>query len=188
MADEYEITDNDDDGTEAVGSGWAAEEDTIYIGNVDAQMYNGGFRFKSIALAQGESIASAILGLYVAANPGGNHDVHGDDVDDAAQWASDDLPSGITQTTASATWSPTGTGLQNVTVTSIVQEIVDRGAWSTGQDMRFAVIGTGATGLVQVFDVNDEEEDKPATLTITTGSPGGGVPVMMASYRQRRNG
>ncbi len=138
-----------DDGFER-SSAWYTAPYSTYSCNIwgfPSQLYNGGIRFQTIAVPQGATIDSAILSLNVVSSTGSpSLRIYGDDVDDAAVWGSSSRPSQITQTTASTLWNNSGTGAKTVDITTIVQEIVNRGGWSSGNDMRFGLIDQVGSG------------------------------------------
>jgi hypothetical protein len=109
-----------------------------------------GWRFAAVAFANGDTVDLANLKVQVtrATSGGCTSTIFADDVDDAAAWANGSRPSQITPTTASASIVQTSTGLKTVDVTTIIAEIVARGGWATGNDMRLAATshdGAGAT-------------------------------------------
>lgn len=119
--------------------------------------FTTGFRFTTIGLDQGVTIDLAVLKFNVQFTVGTpDVNVYGDDIDDAAVWSTSNRVSNITKTTASANYTSAATGNQQVTVTSIIQELVDRGGWASGQDMALAMFDNGITGanwgLIEAFD------------------------------------
>ena len=136
--------------------------------------YNLGFRFQGVALPQGCNIDLASLKIYVnyvSASPYYiEANVYADDVDDAPAFSTGSMVRDITKTTAYAYFNPTSTGLKTIDVTDIVQEIVDRGGWSSGNDMRFGIFCTAAssppgTPLMGV-DAYEKSGGTPAYLEI----------------------
>lgn len=108
-----------------------------------------GLRFQGLAIPQGTQIALAELKLYQHDVNSGNVVVNwfGAAVDSAAAWSSGNLPRNIPKTTASA---PAVIGTDGTVVaqdvTSIVQEIVNRPGWSSGNSMAFLAEVSTATG------------------------------------------
>lgn len=107
--------------------------------------YEAGLRFQSVAVPQSATIVSATLTLNITSvNGSPETTVYGVDVDDAAAWAAPgNLPGNATTTTESSP-GPTATGSQQIDVTAIVQEIVGRGGWTSGNDMAFVVLNDKA--------------------------------------------
>ena len=80
------------------------------------------------------------------------------------------------QTTASVAWSPAAWSTlnqhqQTPNISSIVQEIVNRGGWSSGNAMVFMVQGSGRR-VAKSYDLTPADPDGPALLVIeyTTNS------------------
>lgn len=154
--DEKIPTDNDD-GTEIPPNTWQ----TYYPKSPGRHEINvgyskhTGYRFTSVAVPQGATIDDAILTVYV--HIGSNNvavTVYGDDVDDAAAWAGNDAPSDMTNTTASqAKTFDSGIGDDTIDVTSIIQEIVSRGSWLSGNALRMGFIGSSG-GYDYFYDYN----------------------------------
>jgi hypothetical protein len=115
-----------------------------------------GLRFNNQTIPQGATITSAklIFRAVSADSPNDNTGatsltIQGQDVDDAPAFGTaKNYLSGITKTTASASWTPgswtTGTDYDSSSIAGVVQEIVDRSGWSSGNDMVFVITGTGS--------------------------------------------
>jgi len=121
--------------------------------SLDATTEYVGLRFQSIAIPQGATITNA----YLRVVPSGTAEdeplvtIAGFDEDNTATFST--TASNITNrtiTTATVAWSntnlsATGTSYHNSpALTTIVQEIVDRGGWASGNAMGFRIQG-GAT-------------------------------------------
>ena len=114
-----------------------------------------GWRFQSVAVPQGATIDSASFTLSTWNIKGFGNSVStcwGVDADDLDTWSSGaNRPKDATKTTASDTMTLKGGSdisngvyvARSFDVTTIVQEIVDRGGWSSGADMGF-ICTTGA--------------------------------------------
>lgn len=142
------ITASADDGWQSDSTAWSSGTNDLYVENYTYGDYTVGFRFTTIAVPQGATINSADLNLDVGTlntQPTGDTLV-ADDVDDAPAFTASDTPRGITPTTASV--SITGgisVGINTFDVTAIVQEIVNRGGWASGNDMRFTIQHAAST-------------------------------------------
>lgn len=122
---------------------------------IDSRGAFAGFRFLAITIPQGATINSATLTLTYTGSASADPitmSLYGVDADDTDTWSSTNEPSGQTYTTAETGWYWEGTfspnalyGTKELDATSIVQEIVDRGGWSSGNDMSFV--------LKRLFDV-----------------------------------
>jgi len=88
-------------------------------------------QFDSVTVQQGETITSATLDVDSVDNDGGIITTAGDDSDDAAVLtsATNDISSRTT-TTATVDTTMNSFGVESIDVTSIIQEIVNRGSWS----------------------------------------------------------
>lgn len=107
--------------------------------------YNGWMRFTNITIPQGSTIASATLTLRTTSDTFGSGNatttLRGVDEDDhvaptsTATWQADHA----IHTTASVNWSFTlvgaGSTLTSPNIASIIQEIVDRPGWTSGNDI-----------------------------------------------------
>jgi len=124
-----------------------------------------GVRFQGVGIGGGANVTTADLKLKVN---GIDNDitatVYGDDVDDAAAWAGNSRPTQITETSASVAWDlPTSTGWTTKDIASVVSEILGRGGWASGNDMRFAIGPDGGDigGAVYFSDYGDGQANAP---------------------------
>lgn len=197
---------NADDGHEVCTAevqpgSWADNADADDLGHYGADKFNGGYRFivsdAGVGPLTGATISAATLTTDLQINnasPGPNINIFADDVDNAAAWGVSSRPSEITQTTATTTWQPPAqtTGPQIVTVTSIVQEIVNRAGWTPGNAMRFALMATNGQGSRYVsIDAINDAAGAETLLDITYANPAadtglpGPRPASRASLQQR---
>ncbi len=167
------ITANADDGEEYSDSTWSSTATAARTGSYYGTNSNCGLRFTvgdGSGPASGATINSATLTVDVLAKAGSpNITVRGDNVDNAAAWGSSSRPSQISSTTATVSWTPTVTGSQSITVTSIVQEIVNRAGWAQGNAMRFALMdnatGNNYARIIQLENGTSGEADLDITYT-----------------------
>lgn len=164
---QVKITDTADDGyeyqSELVTGGVAAGFD----GSDEAIAF---LRFLNVAVPQGATIDSATLTLNITTVEGTpNTTLYGVDADDAAAFADPgNMPLAATKTTASADPDPAGTGSKVITITSIVQEIVNRVGWTSGNAMAFVGVNSAGSGSNYWFAEDLEEAGTAeATLDIT---------------------
>lgn len=172
-----------DDGNETVSTTSVSIVGTTIGFQVDR---HGGFRFPAVALAQGVTVLAASVQFTCAVtSTGAGADaaivvISGEDVDDAAQFAAaNENISGRTTTTATVTWVlPPSTGAdawvandrgpnqRTPNLREIIQEIVDRAGWASGQDIallfRHDQVGTGA----RVVATHDHATLTEPTLTV----------------------
>lgn len=110
----------------------------------------------SITLPQGSTISSATLDFFIKdKGSGGNPNIitYGIDVDDCSQFGSD---MGQAQTSASSaqTVAAPDESFVGISVTSQVQEIVNRGGWANGNNMGFYILNNGSadSAYINNFD------------------------------------
>ncbi len=113
-----------------------------------------GMRFTGVSIPQGATITNAYIQFTVDETDSGiaNLTFRGQDADDADAFSSsDDDISDRPTTSASASWSPAawnsvgaaGADQRTPDLSAIIQEIVNRGGWSSGNDLVLIVSGTG---------------------------------------------
>lgn len=145
---DQQITDDDDDcevyqtgsggifKLNGVGTSTGYYSDTIY-------KLQTGMRFRSIALPQGATITAAHLTLTCQASTSGTKVyavIEGEDTNDANRFSDYDNFEDRNRTTRQVTWdniSPwnTDNNYQSPDIRRIIQEIVDRSGWRSGNDM-----------------------------------------------------
>lgn len=133
-----------------------------------------GARFQTVAVPADATITTATFSVcaFGSVNPTDcEFKVYADDVDDAGAWAADDSPRDITKTDATVDWDPVawtlGEWYSPPDVKAIVQEIVDRGGWASGQDLRLAVFpDVDVVAYVYWYDFLGDNS-KAAKLDIT---------------------
>jgi hypothetical protein len=175
---EYQVGASADDAFEM--SGTVTLTDTS--ANIDATSEYFGARFTGVAIPQGATILRARLLLVL---PTGNddplHTIYGDDADNAAQFTTgaNDI-SGRAATAAVVTWDSTDLGgdgasfIASPDIKAVVQEIVDRGGWASGNAMAIIVRG----GATSTRDLQPTAYDAGAALapklvvTFSAGIPG----------------
>ena len=135
---------------------------SIYTNSSDMELVNDGskgnqivgLRFTGITVPQGATITKAYIQFTVDETSSGttNLNIKGQDINDAPAFASStNNVSNRTTTTASVSWNPlpwnsvgaSGTNERTPDIKSIVQEIVDRSGWNSGNDMAMIITGTG---------------------------------------------
>ena len=146
------ISQSSDDAQEAAGTV------TIDGGALNANSATGyfGVRFNNVTIPQGATINTATMDLYFTSGSFDDPDVtiYGEDVDDAATFTT--AASSISSraaTTATASWdaASVGTGVKtSPDFASVVQEIVNRAGWASGNDMVIIFKGDDASTLMRV--------------------------------------
>lgn len=113
--------------------------------------WNGGFRYTNVTIPAGATIESATTDIYVITNDDPNLNIYAEAVDNAVNFSTDADVTDRATTTASAQWTDTAIGTGFITspdFTAVIQEIVDRGGWASGQSIVLLLKGRNdALGL-----------------------------------------
>jgi hypothetical protein len=162
-----DIVADDDDGRQYNEDTWNGQDDYFYFSLFNAPAW----RFQTVAIPQGATIDSATLTVNNAQTATAASTLYGEDVDDAALWTNNDSQTGpmdMTKTSASVAFTGFGSaGEKQFDVKTIVQEIVDRESWSSGNDMRFGAIeATSGSGVV-TFKSYDYNPSASGDLDVT---------------------
>jgi len=145
------IAASSDDARE-VGAGTTAIADTFLHTGVATGVLVG-LRFTGVTIPQGATINSAILTLRSSAsNDDPDLDIYGQAADNAATFTTSSYNiSGRTRTTAKTNWTASNVGLAQLVDSpdfkSVVQEIVDRPGWSSGNALVVITISLSASTL-----------------------------------------
>lgn len=149
-----------------------------------------GIRFKNLDIPQGTEIKSAVLEFEVDKQESGDVSVYiwGQDHDDPGRFSnSDDDISDRTKTTARVDWDnlpdvPRNEKVRSPDVSSIVQEIVDRGGWSSNNDMVFIIGEKSGTGHREYESYNGEKTAAPKLIVELAANVGAsGEPVYITA-------
>lgn len=115
---------------------YGATGDHIIYDPISATVqYYPGYRFTTVNIAQGATINSATLTINLknsASGAGATATVYGRAIDDATAPSNGNGPKNWTKTTANAAfgvWGSSTTATRVITVTTIIQEIVNRAGW-----------------------------------------------------------
>jgi hypothetical protein len=181
-----QISQNIDDIDITISGGTPSSNQTsaLNIGNPGAVLRNIGLRFLNVTIPQGAVINSAIIRFVSLStkNPTVDNQIQGIDEDNTAQFDvspdPQDTPYNRTKTTALVQWdgsiSQTAeANLDTPDITSIVQEIVDRGGWVSGNAMAFYLSDDGSSSgeYLSVYEYNSDTA-KVATLIVDYDSGG----------------
>lgn len=154
---------------------------TQHLGILSSTDYWNGFRWLNVTVPQGATITSATIDLFSAGVSAGTTVeliFYGVDEDDAATFANntDNKPEGKARTTASVTktitvanWSSTGfQSGSNIDVKDLVQEIVNRPGWTSGNALAIVGHDNGSTGTNSYVghSTYDRAADRGAKLSI----------------------
>ena len=114
-----------------------------YYGNISGVSYFGGIRFIGVNIPQGTTLLSSKLtvsGGYDESSTTVNLQIQGEDTNDAATFSTRADYDGRTRTTEYVNWDnlPTfapNTDYDSPSIVNIIQEIVDRPGWVSGNDL-----------------------------------------------------
>lgn len=116
-----------------------------------------GLRFRSVTAPQAASIQSAYIQFTTDETKQAGtvqFDVRGVASDNPSTWAGNYAVTNAPKTTANTNWSPSNWNNvgnhganERLDVTSIVQEIVNRGGWNPGNSMAFSIDWTTGSGI-----------------------------------------
>ena len=164
---------------------------TIRRQTADSTINDAGARFQSVSIPQGAIIQTATMDLYLW-NAGFDDvqcEIFGHDTDDAAEFASSAGTNDVvtrTQTSASVAWNDSALGAAGWKTTpdisSVVQEIVDRGGWASGNDLALIFSSDNGSNVSAIFYSYDGDSSKAPKLDVTYTV----VPRYHQAYRQRR--
>ena len=150
--------------TNLIGANYDDEEITHNWGAVY-------FRFQNVAIDQGATISSAILKPYVNTLSGtGDFLIAAIDTDDAPQPSAGFQGNKTSYTTAQVTYSSIAVAAPHTSpdIKTVIQEIVDRSGWSTGNDINITIyvnsVGASSSRLANFGKLADS---KAAQLIIT---------------------
>lgn len=160
------------------------------LGNVDDTNEWGGVRFANVTVPKGATVTQAILsfgiGNVTEAEP--DHTFYGDDADNSGQFTTgaNDI-SGRTRTTANVTWSeanlhyttagtpPTPMLYRSMPdIKTIIQEIVDRPGWVSGNALSIVFQGSADANRDLNIVSYDGTPSNAAYLSITYTAPPSG--------------
>lgn len=135
---------------------------------------NSFFRFQNVTIPNASVISTATLTLRVgaAASATFNMSVKGEDTDDSAQYADEMDADDVTETTAGVTWAgssgwTTSDKEDTPDIKTIIQEIVDRSGWASGNDLTLRVKYAGGSSVEEYsFKTYEDSVDVSALLTI----------------------
>jgi hypothetical protein len=175
-ADDSHAADNLDNATTYIAS--SVVDITAHMNGLSSK-YNGGFRFTALSIPRGAQINSATFSGYIYDVGSDNLycTIYGHDVANAPDFSSNQYIKTTGQrprTTASVTWqSDFGSiGWKNKDVTAIVQEIVDRGDWDSGNAIALLFISDDRVAPEPLrFRSYDGEPTEAARLTINLTLP-----------------
>lgn len=187
------VSQSSDDAEQYVSSG------NMYLNSSDLELRDEdgtdeqhiGMRFQNITVPVGATITSATIQFHVdevTANTAVTLTLTGEDTDDAATFTTTSNNIGSrTQTSASVSWaaphwanvSDEGSAQQTDDLSGIIQEIVDRGGWASGNDIVIMVRSHSGSGFRNAESWDGESANAPEiTITYSTDSTPPSAPVI----------
>lgn len=128
----------------------------IVVGKKDGNTRNGAIIIGPVNVSQGVSINDALLGYAVNFKGAGSGDLKGKIygiAEDNTSTSGNPMGRSKTSNSDTANWSLPSVGQHSQHgITSIVQEIVNRGGWSYGNNMGFLVYDNGSPSEVWAED------------------------------------
>ena len=128
---------------------WTTTTTTFYL-DWDSVGQADGVRFTNVTVPKGATIVNAYLTVRArdGTTPAGGTTIYGQAADDPATFSTAADWNGRTWTTANVSWQPSvwvaDTYYNSPDISTVVQEIVDRSGWSSGQAMAFKLDGDEA--------------------------------------------
>lgn len=129
-------------------TGFTTNTNTVIAdsGTDTTNSYIAGFRFDPVTIAQGSTISAATITIdpKSTAQDDVNVAIHAEDVDDSATWAANGDVVNRARTTASVAWVADTLGIAPVaspSIVTVIQEIVDRGSWASGNALTILFVG-----------------------------------------------
>lgn len=156
-----------------------------------------GLRFSNLDIPQGATVTSAYIQFTTDETNTGttNLTINGHDTNDAPAFTTSSYNvSGRTKTSASVSWNPaawntvgqSGSNQRTPELKTIVQEIIDRSGWNSGNDLAFILSGSGER-TAESFDGVSSQAPLLHIEYEESGS-GGGNPVTETLYTRISTG
>jgi len=171
-------TGNDDVEEYSDGTMYMTSSDLELVDDEDDNDFDQtiGLRFTNIQVPAGKVITSAYIEFEVDETDSGTTDVYirAEDIDDAPAFTTTNSNlSSRTPTSEFAYWSipawnTTSQKQNSVDISNVIQEVVDRGGWSTGNDIAIIITGGNGTRTAEAYE---GESANAATLYITYDDP-----------------
>ena len=170
----YQVGASADDGY-WYGSTFNNNASQVDIGRRFDTVRNAFARFTSVAVAQGATISAAKITYISIVNLTGSSPVtkiYFNDSDDAVAPTTAALAEGKTLTTANVDWTisdtTSGSSYDSPEIKAVIQEIVNRASWSSGNAMMLLHRDNGSTnGYYRSFRTYNYNPSSAPSLTIT---------------------
>lgn len=173
--DIYEVTDEHDDArtfTVELNEAGYGDEDGAWATLQLAPSYNFGVRFYNVSIPQGVEILDAYVELYSVGTPGHttpNCKIYCDNTDDAVNFSNFGVLDicGRNYTNSYGIWNatvPYGEWVKSPSITSSVQEVINRVNWTSGNSIAVLFVSEGLRGYAANFQ--NYENGYPAKLYV----------------------
>jgi hypothetical protein len=174
----FDITANADDGDWTTGIAFDATGNNVTL-NKGAADTNAFLRFQAISIAKYSIISAATLTVTSDGNNAGTISVtiKAAAADDASAPTTFGNAASATRTTASTTWAlptfATSTAYISDDFRAVIQEVINRSGWASGNDMvLFLDVSSGTNGVTRTFHSKDSGNTVARlTVTYTEGDP-----------------
>jgi len=170
---------SEDDGDKG-SAAWKYNDTQILTGDIFGSDGDGGIRYQNVTVPKGSTINSASMGFRMNMTTFADHvtrlKVHGIDEDNTADFSSD--PLGRAKTTANVDWDLSGPfdvedEASPPNVTAIIQEIVNRAGWGSGNSLGILVLEDGSTSdtFIGWYPWDDNPNKAPELVINYTAPP-----------------
>ena len=148
----YRVSASNDDAEERVSNGaMSRASDDLELVRDGSRNQEIGMRFQNVDIPQGSTISSAKLVFIIdeSNSQPTNLNIYGHDIDNSPEFSSSSYNiSSRDETSAVVPWSSlpspaVGQTLESPDISSVVQEIVSRSGWNSGNSMTLIINGTG---------------------------------------------
>ena len=180
----YDIANANDNGWQDAGA-WAPT--FVFIGANPSNAVHAGWRWQAVAVPNGATITSATLQIRARGSVTGTiTNVHAKvraHKGDAPAFAEGSFEPDVnfTATTAGVDYDPSAWvdgDYYNITITSVIQEVVNDGSWASGNDLAVVAFDDGSTlnNFVRLYAFDDGDVTaNRITIDYTTGAGALGV-------------
>ncbi|MHC1576179.1 MAG: LamG domain-containing protein, partial [Methanosarcinaceae archaeon] len=154
---------SNDDAEERVSNGYMYRYSSDLELVRDGSDQEIGIRFTNVAIPQGSTIGSANLVFVIDEEENRNTDlnIYGHDIDDSPEFDNDDYDiTNRTKTTSYVQWDDlpapaVGETLESPDVSAVIQEVINRPGWSSGNSLSIIINGSGRRTVESYSGVPD---------------------------------
>lgn len=155
------------------GTTYNATSSTVWLGNYTGTSYTG-LRFSNLSIPQGATITGAYLEVYSTQNQSSQISflTRADNVANSATFSTNNRPSQRVLTSASVPYSSTASWSSNTwyqlnDISPVVQEIVSRQDWNSGNSISIIMQGTGSNSLRRFVRSYNGNSSQAPRLVVT---------------------